>query len=370
MPSARLAPRPGSVTPFNIVPEAAIAPSLLPMPTTGHLAPTSLESGQQNLPRLCSSRGVPSNRRVLFFALVKPTFSKPPLTYAEQVVRLEERGMVVPDRSEAEFYLAHLNYYRLVGYWLPFEEDHATHRFRSGTSFRDVLNLYLFDRELRLLVLDAIERVEVSARSRRAYEMAHRHGPHGYLDRALARSTSLYEGNLASLEKEVRRSDEAFVRHFQNGYAEVLPPVWAVCEVMSLGQLSKWFANLKPKSTRTAIASGFGLDESTLQSWLHHLTYVRNVCAHHSRFWNRELRITPALPKTKPANLAAQLVAGSRRSYNTLTILLYLMDLVSPLHHWRQRLPQLIDAHAIPRRSMGFLETWSERPLWSGIQHS
>lgn len=80
---------------------------------------------------------------------MKLDFKKPPLTYQEQVARLEARGMAVADRSEAAFYLSHLNYYRLAGYWLPFEMDHATHRFRPGTSFRDVLNLYFFDRELR-----------------------------------------------------------------------------------------------------------------------------------------------------------------------------------------------------------------------------
>lgn len=301
-----------------------------------------------------------------FFVSMKLPFSKPALTYAEQLDRLEERGMAVTDRAEAEFYLAHLNYYRLVGYWLPFEEGHTTHRFRSGTTFQDVLNLYVFDRELRLLVLDAIERVEVSARSRWAYEMAHRHGPHGYLHQSLARNTSHFSDNLAFLKKEADRADEMFIRHFRNSYSETLPPVWAVCEVMSLGQLSKWFTNLKPMKTRAAIASGFGLDESTLGSWLHHLTYVRNVCAHHGRFWNREFKLIPALPKTKPAGLAAQLVSGSRRAYNTLTILLYLMDLICPSHRWRGRLLRLLEAHSIDPNSMGFPHGWAELPLWNG----
>jgi abortive infection bacteriophage resistance protein len=69
--------------------------------------------------------------------------------------------MEISDLTQAEFYLQHLNYYRLGAYWLPFESDHTTHIFRPGTKFEEVLNLYLFDRELRLLVLDAIERVEV-----------------------------------------------------------------------------------------------------------------------------------------------------------------------------------------------------------------
>ena len=92
-----------------------------------------------------------------------------------------------PDR--AEHYLSHLNYYRLGAYWLPFEADHETHQFRPDASFDQVLNLYIFDRELRLLVMDAIERIEVSVRTRWAYHLAHTHGPHAYLDPALFKET-------------------------------------------------------------------------------------------------------------------------------------------------------------------------------------
>lgn len=295
---------------------------------------------------------------------MKPSFSKPALSWQQQMELLEHRGMVIPDRAEAEFYLRHLNYYRLVGYWLPFELDHSTHQLRPGTSFTDVLNLYVFDRELRLLVLDAIERVEVSARSRWAYEIAHRHGPHGYMSPALAQRQDRFRENLESLRKEVERSRDTFIEHFRQRYAEPLPPSWAVCEVMSLGQLSKWFTNLKPMQTRSAIALAFQLDERTFQSWLQHLTYVRNVCAHHSRLWDRHLTITPALPKTKPTGIRAQLVAGSRRSYNTLTILLYLLDLISPAHHCRARLLRLMGDHSIDRVRMGFPNAWEQFALW------
>ena len=96
---------------------------------------------------------------------MKRPFSKPATTYAQQIALLQERGMIIETLAEAECYLQHLNYYRLGAYWLPFEADHTTHQFKSEIRFSDVLNYYIFDRELRLLVLDAIERVEVSVRS-------------------------------------------------------------------------------------------------------------------------------------------------------------------------------------------------------------
>lgn len=180
---------------------------------------------------------------------MKRPFGKPATTHAQQVALLQQRGMVVDDPAAAEFYLQHLNYYRLGAYWLPFEADHATHTFRPGTRFADVLNLYVFDRELRLLVLDAIERVEVSVRSQWAYQLAHRHGPHAHLDAALAFNARHWQNNLDKLTDEVDRSDEVFIKHLKATYSEVLPPIWAVCEVMSLGLLSRWYSNLKPMHT-------------------------------------------------------------------------------------------------------------------------
>ena len=112
-------------------------------------------------------------------------FGKPAKTFEEQVELLQSRGMIVDDIQEATFYLQHLNYYRLCAYWLDFELDHATHQFKPDTNFKDVLKLYIFDRELRLLVLDGIERIEVSVRSQWAYYLAHRHSPHAHLDSTL-----------------------------------------------------------------------------------------------------------------------------------------------------------------------------------------
>ena len=79
-------------------------------------------------------------------------FSKPPLSHDAQLDLLQQRGLVIDDRRRALHYLSQLNYYRLGAYWLPFESDHNSHEFHSGTTFEQVLNLYIFDRELRLLV--------------------------------------------------------------------------------------------------------------------------------------------------------------------------------------------------------------------------
>jgi abortive infection bacteriophage resistance protein len=294
--------------------------------------------------------------------VTKP-FNKPATTYAQQVAILQERGMAIEDVAEVEFYLQHFNYYRLRAYWLPFEADRTSHQFKPGTSFQDVLNLYIFDRELRLLVLDGIERVEVSIRAQWAYQLGHLHGSHAHLDRNLF-CPRYWQNNLDKLTQEVNRSDEAFIKHLQATYIELLPPVWAVCEVMSLGLLSRWYTSLQPKSTRQAISQPYKVNESVLGSWLHHLSLVRNICAHHSRLWNREFTITPKLPKNKPAHLATQFVSGSRKPYNTFVILAHCLDIISPQHHWKSRLKLLIATHNIAPSTMGFPTDWASRSIW------
>ncbi len=294
-------------------------------------------------------------------------FSKPPTTHAQQVALLKSRGMKIDDPAQAEFYLSHLNYYRLAGYWLGFEVDHSTHTFQEGVTFSRILSLYNFDRQLRLFVLGAIERVEVSIRSQWAYHLSHLHGPHAHLDSGI-HDPRYWPDVRAKLMEEVSRSDEIFIKHFSQTYSEDLPPVWAACEVMSLGLLSRWYSILQPMTTRSAISRIYDVDEMLLQSWLHHLSLVRNLCAHHARFWNSEFTITPVRPRSKPASLPSEFMTGSRKLYNTILILLHFMDTITPGHTFRGDLKKLISLHEPPVNRMGFPSNWLDRPIWQEIE--
>ena len=294
---------------------------------------------------------------------MKRAFTKPATTYSQQVALLQERGMRIDNTDEAKFFLQHLNYYRLSAYWLPFEVNHTSHQFKPETCFSEVLNLYIFDRELRLLVLDSIERIEVSVRSQWAHCIGHEHGAHAHLNADLFKPR-YWRTNLERLKQEVERSEEDFIKHLKETYKEDLPPVWAICEVMSLGLLSKWYGSLKPKNTRRAIADIYQVNESVLESWLIHLSTVRNICAHHSRLWNRKFTRTPKLPKGKPSHLHNQFESDSRQIYNTLVILMHLLDVISPSHSWHSRFKRLIAQYAIPTQNMGFPNDWKQRKIW------
>ncbi|MEI6067994.1 MAG: Abi family protein [Methylococcaceae bacterium] len=295
----------------------------------------------------------------------KQPYTKPALTIDQQIAQLRNRGMIISDTPLAEHYLSQINYYRLTAYWLPFESDHTTHTFQHGTRFEQVLDLYIFDRELRLLVLDAIERIEVAIRTQLAFQLGHRYGTHPHLNLALFKQAWDHAKNVSQLQKDAHQSKEAFIQHLLTTYAEPLPPIWAVVEVMTLGQLSKWYANLKSGADRNLVAHIYDCDEVNLVSFMHHLSIVRNICAHHSRLWNREFTFTFKLPRQRPQVLLSSFNPKEpRRIYNTLVMSHYLMNCIAPDHHWRNRLLELLNRHHIDPVRMGFPDDWKARTIW------
>lgn len=295
-------------------------------------------------------------------------YTKLPLPIENQIDLLISRGMVIPDWDRAFRYLSHISYFRLRGYWIPFEtpDNGKDHHFKEGTSFDDVLDLYIFDRKFRLLMLEAIERVEISFRAHFANELGVCYGSHFYLDGKYIHSTRIHSGLIASLQTEIDRSTELFIAHYKKTYDNPpLPPVWAAAEVMSFGQLSLWFKNLKTRSDRNRVGKPYGIDEIILQSFMHHLTFIRNITAHHGRLWNRRMTITMKLPK-RPKALAVMFnLKTDRYIANTVIMLGYFLKLISPGTTWPERMRNLIqDASGIRPAAMGFHENWKDLSLW------
>ncbi|MDH4412970.1 MAG: Abi family protein [Rhizobium sp.] len=296
-------------------------------------------------------------------------FTKPSLDFAEQISLLKQRGMAIPDEDEALHYLKYISYYRLRAYWLPFEVPPSAsgqHAFKAGTSFDDVLELYVFDRQLRILLIDAIERVEVAIRAAWAYHLAQTYGPHGYLDPNHYARADHFQKSLTSLLDEISRSRDTFIAHYRTKYSDpAQPPIWMTAEILSLGQLSKWVSNLKLRSDRKAIAANFGLDERVFLSVVHHLTYVRNICAHHGRLWNKQFIVTMMVPNTPASLRLAMNPHDTRRVYNTLAVMIYLLGKLAPGSTWRNEVRNLFSsAPKADPAAMGFPVDWTKMPYW------
>lgn len=283
-------------------------------------------------------------------------YSKPWLSLADQVNLLKQRGLAIPSDDDANRFLERVNYYRLAGYLLPFEANHADHTLRPGTRLDDVIELYKFDEELRVRVFEAISHLEIAMRTAWAHELSKVGGPHAHLSPEHAKSPRLFYDNLQALARECSRlKKEPYIKHFETRYREYLPPVWAACEAMSFGLLSKSFGNLANAKLRKAIAAHFGVPHDVLESWLQHLNIVRNVCAHHSRLWNRDFTVTPMKPKSRPSDLPSKWNESSRGLFNALLILRYYTDSSDPTGTWTMRLSDLLSAQPAGRLyAMGF----------------
>jgi len=308
-------------------------------------------------------------------------YNKPPLSIPDQAQLLLNRGMQCESRQRLEHYLAYIGYYRLSAYWLPYEQPSAVqgernHQFQANTQFEAILTLYVFDRKLRLLVMEAIERIEVAARSSWAGAMAVKYGSHAHIQSDRFKDSLKYEEHLKKLAGDIEKSKETFVKHYKDKYCEPsLPPIWAVAETMSLGSLSLWIANTKDNKIKLEIAKSFGLPNTNiLEKVLHALTSMRNICAHHSRLWNR--RFVILLPHIKM--LDGQLITEqhltalgekqtelTRTLYNFLVVIQHMMLHINPGTSWGDRLSQLVmPLSEEQRQDMGFPADWQTKKPW------
>ena len=163
----------------------------------------------------------------------------------------------------------------------------GTDRFRPGTTFNQILDLYEFDSSLRLLVLEALDNIEVCARAVITYHLAKELGVFGYADSANFAVSYNHAEFMKILKREEGRSSEVFIGHYRGKYtSETELPVWMATELISFGALSKMYEHLRT-SLRKKIAREFNQPQPVFVSWLHALTAIRNVCAHHSRLWKQ-----------------------------------------------------------------------------------
>lgn len=311
------------------------------------------------------------------------TFDKPALTIDQHLYTLQQRGLAIPDEGRARHYLGNISYYRLSAYTRPFyRPGQADHVFLDGTSFDDVLHLYVFDRELRLLLLDAIERLEVALRAQLTNTLAEHHGPHGYLDAKLFDTRYDHGWLISRLDNEAKaREVEAFLAHYRSKYtaAPAQPPIWMAVELLTFKEVSILFAHLRQAKDTQRIEAHFGWKFPLLKSWFRSLSDLRNVCAHHARVWNREFGSRPEMPKKIPAHWPtvpeaiatgahehpAQTLNPRRRLYLPLVVIEALMQVVCPESRWAERLLHLLDRYPqVSRPHMGFPPDWDKEAFW------
>ena len=313
-------------------------------------------------------------------------YNKPPLTYEEQVDLLRSRGLDIPDEQDTKRHLANISYYRLSAYMLPYKKNVAgkiLDSFREGITWDMVYNLYMFDRKLRLLVFDAIERLEVTIRAQIIYQLSHKYGSHWQDQKEIftppktitSHGSTVIIDLYSDIQKHIKEQlqnnrAEVFIQHYCNKYDYPLnPPSWMSVEVMYFNHLSRICAGLKRRADRKDIASYFDLSPDIFCSWLHTINYVRNICAHHARLWNREMSIMPQkmTSSKKLSWINNPDTVENSKLYYFLCMLNYMLQTANPTSDFKQRLKDLLTEYqeVVSIDTMGFQPDWLNERMWN-----
>lgn len=323
-------------------------------------------------------------------------YTKPWLSVEDQIEGLSSRGLEIGDRSEAGRLLREVGYYRLTGYLYSLREserqidDRGRERIRVLASYRpgaclgDAVALIDFDRELRLLVLEGIERIEIALRMQLGYSLG-KQSAFAHEDTSAFVSTftaprtgedgellpSHHESWLTRVRERQSASDEAFVTHFRLKYDDHMP-IWALTEILELGHVARLYTGLR-NDIATEIAAAFQVPtKQLLQSWIATLNYVRNVAAHHARLFNRKLVSAPKRPKGDAVPLLSHLTQQEAPkqfgTYSALAVMAYLLESVHPGRDWSIKVATLLrnfpTTEHLDVGSMGVAAGWLDQNLW------
>ena len=295
-------------------------------------------------------------------------YNKPAIDIDTQISYLKQRGLSFADETKASHYLSNISFYRLRAYTYPFQDNNnPQHPFTEKVSFEQIIDLYVFDRRLRLLIFDALEKIEIALRTKIIYHFALGYGSHWHENAALYRDTPRFINDISMLYKEVDRSTETFIKHYKNKYDEPEnPPAWMSLEVATLGLLSKLFSNLKKGTEKKKITTEFGLYKpEILESWMHTFAHLRNVCAHHGRVWNRRLTTMPQMPSNTAYTFLKNTGVYPNKLYATLCCINYVLQIISPGNTFSTRLTDLMKTCSlIDLKEMGFPADWESEKIW------
>lgn len=302
-------------------------------------------------------------------------------TFDEQLEILKQRKLNISNDTYALSKLERINYYRLSAYFLPFQHPKNSDKkdtFLEETNFEDIIQLYYFDCELRKIVFEAIESIEIYFRTQITYYHSLKYEPFGYLKKEnFETSSEFFERVLSSLKDETKRSEEIFIKHFKDRYKTTDLPIWGAVEVISFGTLSKIYSILKTEEQKEVISKLKGINKDVFTNWLHSLSVIRNICAHHSRFWNKTLGVKFEIPRKLDAFKSIKKVISDENGRNkeiklndkvffSLCVIEYILTCIGEDEiEFKSNIKMLLQKYPnVKIDRMGFIEDWENNLIW------
>lgn len=307
----------------------------------------------------------------------KNIYKKEFKTFDEQLQILKQRKLNISNDTYVLSKLERINYYRLSAYFLPFQypkNSENKDKFLEETKFENIIQLYYFDCELRKIIFEAIESIEIYFRTQITYYHSLKYEPFGYLEESNFQTTSeFFEKVLSSLKDETKRSEEIFIEHFKDKYKTTDLPIWGVIEVISFGTLSKIYSILKTEEQKLVISKLKNINNNVFKNWLHGLSVIRNICAHHSRLWNKTLGVKFEIPRKigsfksiKRVSANGQEIKLNDKIFFALSIIEYILTCIGEDEiEFKENIKALLKKYPdVKIESMGFIENWEDNPIW------
>lgn len=291
-------------------------------------------------------------------------YSKFPATIDEQLAILAARGMIIDDEKNARRFLAENYFHRFLSYSVPFFKSvtvNVSKFYLGGVKFSDVINIYEFDSKLRLLLLDAIEKIEISVKTQ-FVNLSAKYGAHFYLSHKLFKDHKLLNDSIERLQYQMRASNDLLVNEYFAKYDNPnLPPVWVAMELLSIGQMAKWIFNLKRDEDRQTIANHYHLHYSILRAVIDNLTLIRNYSAHHARIWNRHYDFVECVCDSNNTIIKDSLCISDGRIYSVLILIAYILRCIGGDRDFVMNLFAIIDKYKIDVKQMDFPDDWQSK---------
>ena len=301
------------------------------------------------------------------YTLMKVSYAKSATQPKDLIPLLKSRGLIIYDEQKAVNYLTNISYFRFSAYLHPLLKNPKTaHQYKSGSTFEMALDMYRFDRKLRVLLFNEIEKIEVAIRTAMNNLVSDALNDVFWMteSRHFANANG-FSKSLSLIQSELDRSKEEFVEHFKTKYTEPFPPAWMISEIIPLGVLCGIFNNIQSMRIKKMVAGQFGLSVPVFSSWILVLDILRNVCCHHNRTWNKDHLVTPANIQSPIFPWIDSTKTDAKRIYYRICIIKYLLFTVSPNNRFTQKLKSLLAEYpTVDIRAMGFPVDWHNELLW------
>lgn len=287
---------------------------------------------------------------------------KKPLSFDEQLDKLENHGMIIENREKAKNFLKCVNYYRFTGYALQFRKNLSGSEYVEETSFETVCQLYKMDEALRDTFRRYIEIVEVYYRTQISYGFSISKCTKPPYDQHYDEKNFYNKKGYRDVMDNFKREknyykDSLIVKHHKTKYSSKMP-LWVIVELMSFSNISKLYSAMY-YSEKDIISDMVGVGKETLENHLHCLSVLRNKCAHAARLYNTDLN--PPAKFTKEFLRKHPEVKNNSLFAYTLVLLKRLPDEVSK-KSFVQAVKKVIDEYEkdINLELMGFPKEYLE----------